>query len=174
MAEPALQPGDLHVRGRLSCGSFTPPSAAISNSHVASDAAIDASKLLHMVNVCTELYPRGTTVIALTGQDCYIAKGIGTLTSVRAAINGAIATGADRTVTVDLQKSTAGGAFATVLSGTVGFTNASVLRTLSTGTISSATYAAGDLFRWVVTVAGSASAQATGLIADFVAYEATT
>jgi len=174
MAEPALQPGDLHVRGRLSCGSFTPPSAAISNSHVASDAAIDASKLLHMVNVCTELYPRGTTVIALTGQDCYIAKGAGTIVAVRASVNGTIATGGDRTVNVDLQRSTAGGAFATVLSGTCLLNSSSTLRVLSTGTISSAAYVAGDIFQWVVTVAGSASAQAVGLVADFVAYEATT
>jgi len=174
MAEPNVIPGDLQIKGALILsGTTTLPASTVTNAAVASGAAIDASKLLHMVNVPTQLFAPATTVTALT-QDCYIAKGIGTLTSVRAAINGAIATGADRTVTVDLQKSTAGGAFATVLSGTVGFTNASVLRTLSTGTISSATYAAGDLFRWVVTVAGSASAQATGLIADFVAYEATT
>ena len=81
-----------------------------------------------------------------------------------AAINGAIATGADRTVTVDLQKSTAGGAFSTVLSSTIGFTNASVLRTPVSGTINSPAYSALDEFRVVVSVAGSASAQATGLI----------
>lgn len=173
MAEPNVIPGDLQVKGSGSFGSLTLPSSAVSNSHVSSTAAIDASKLLHMVNVCTELYGPSSTVAALT-KECYIAKGIGTLTSVRAAINGTIATGGDRTVTVDLQKSTAGGAFATVLSGTVGFTNGSTLRTLSTGTISSATYAAGDLFRWVVTVAGSAGNQALGLVADFVTYEATT
>lgn len=173
MAEPNVIPGDLQVKGRGSFGTITLPTSVVSNSNVASDAAIDASKLVHMVNVCTELYGPSTTVAALT-KECYIAKGIGSLSSVRAAINGTIATGADRTVTVDLQKSTAGGAFATVLSGTVGFTNGSSLRTLSTGTISSATYAAGDLFRWVVTVAGAAGNQAIGLVADFVTYEATT
>jgi len=171
MAEPNLLPGDLHVRGRISCGNFTPPSSSITNASVSSDAAIDASKLVHMVNVCTQLYARGTTVIALSGQDCYIAKGAGTVVAVRAAVNGTIATGGDRTVNVDLQKSTAGGAFATIMSGTVLLNSSSTLRTLATGTISSGSYVAGDMFQWVVTVAGSASAQAVGLVADFVAYE---
>lgn len=173
MAEPNVIPGDLQIKGTLLPTKITLPAGTVSNSHVASGAAIDASKLLHMVNVCTELYGPSTTVAALT-KECYVAKGAGTLSVVRVACNGTIATGADRTVNVDLQKSTGGGAFATVLSATALLNNASSLRTLASGTLSSTTYAAGDLFRWVVTVAGAAGNQAIGLVADFVAYEATT
>ena len=173
MAEPTVFPGDVQIKGTLMPTTLSIPAGTVDNSDVSASAAIDASKLSHMVNVCTELYGPSTTVAALT-KECYVAKGIGTLSVVRAAINGTIATGADRTVNVDLQKSTGGGAFATVLSATCAFTNGSSLRTLASGTISSTTYAAGDLFRWVVTVAGSAGNQALGLVADFVAYEATT
>lgn len=173
MAEPTVFPGDVQIKGTLLPTTVTLPASTVTNAMVAAGAAIAESKVVHMVNVPTQLFGPSTTITALT-QDCYIAKGAGTLTAVRAAINGTIATDVSRTVTVDLQKSTGGGAFATVLSGTVGFTSSSTLRTLVTGTISSASYAAGDLFRWVVTVAGGSGSQAVGLIADFVAYEATT
>jgi hypothetical protein len=174
MAEATVLVGDLLVKGRISSWSLTPPASAISNSHVASDAAIAATKLLHLISQTDEIYASGTTVAALAaGKACYIAKGPGTLTDVRAYVYTP-ANDVSRTVTVDLQKSTAGGAFATVLSGTVGFTNSSVALTLVTGTISTPSYVAGDLFRWVVSVAGGGGTQAAGLTASFVAYEATT
>lgn len=173
MAEPTVFPGDVQIKGTLRPTTLTIPAGSLTDAGVSASAAIAESKIVHMINVCDELYGPAVTVAALT-KECYIAKGIGTISVVRAAVNGTIATGADRTVNVDLQKSTAGGAFATVLSATVLFNNGSTLRTLASGTLSSATYAAGDLFRWVVTVAGAAGNQAIGLVADFVTYEATT
>lgn len=172
MAEPTVFPGDVQIKGTLMPTTLSIPAGSLTNAGVASSAAIDASKLLHMVHVSTELFGPTTSVAALT-KLAYVGKGVGTLSVVRAAVVTP-ANDVSRTVTVDLQKSTGGGAFATVLSGTVGFTNGSSALTLVSGTISSATYAAGDLFRWVVTVAGGSGTQALGLLADFTTYEATT
>lgn len=93
----------------------------------------------------------------------HIARASGTLKAFEAII-ATVATGADRTVTVDLQKSTGSGAFATVLSATIGFTNASAVRTIASGTISGTTFVDGDIFQIVVTVAGAAGNQAQGLL----------
>lgn len=172
MADPVRFPGSVHIVESLQCGSFTGPAGFLRNEQVNAAAAIGAEKLVHMVNAEAELFGPTTSIAALT-KLIHIGKGAGTIAAFRAFIV-TVATGADRTVTVDLQKSTAGGAFATVLSGTVGFTNGSTALTLVSGTLSSTTYVASDLFRVVVTVAGSASAQALGLHASMIAYEATT
>lgn len=121
-----------------------------------------------------ELFASATTITALT-KEVYVVKGAnGTLLGFTAAIIGTIATGADRTVTVDLHKSTGAAAFATVLSATIGFTNASVLRTAASGTFSSTSLVAGDLLRVVVTVAGAAGNQALGLVCSLQLREETT
>ena len=121
-----------------------------------------------------ELFAAASSVTALT-KDVYVVKGAnGTLLGFTAAITGTIATGADRTVTVDLQKSTGAGAFATVLSATIQFNNVSVLRTASSGTFSSTSLVAGDLLRVVVTVAGAAGNQALGLVCSIQLREETT
>ena len=106
-----------------------------------------------------------TGTVATTKQYLRIVKGAtGTIRAIQAAITETIATGADRTVTLDLQKSTGGGAFATVLSSTIVFNNGSTLYTVSTGTISSNAVQAGDILVLTVTVAGSAGNQALGLV----------
>lgn len=121
-----------------------------------------------------ELFAAASTVTALT-KDVYVVTGAnGKLLGFTAAINGTIATGADRTVTVDLHKSTGAGAFATVLSSTIGFTNSSSLRTAVSGVFSSTSLVAGDCLRVIVTVAGSAGNQALGLVCSIQMREETT
>jgi hypothetical protein len=173
MAEPIVIPYPIQFKDAVQFGSSntTFPASVIRNSQVASDAAIDASKLLHLVHGGIELFGPSTTIAALS-KDVRIGKGIGTIAAVRTFFS-VIGTG-DRTVSVDLQKSTGGGAFATVLSAPMSITVSSTVRTLITGTISSATYAAGDLFRWVVALGGSTGNYPQGLFADFESYEATT
>lgn len=142
------------------------PDRSIKNNSIADDAAIEAKKAIRHQAIDSELFGPSTSVAALT-KDIHIVRGAsGTLLGFEAAICGAIATGADRTVTVDLQKSTAGGAFATVLSSTIGFTNGSTLRTAVAAVLSSTSLLDGDILRIIVTVAGAASAQAIGLIAS--------
>lgn len=62
------------------------------------------------------------------------------------------------TVTIDVKKSTAGGAYATILSSTVVFNNASTARTVVAATISSASFVVGDIFQVTWTVVGSSAA----------------
>lgn len=144
------------------------PSGAITKAMIKAGAGIEASKFVRHQSIDTELFVAGATVTALT-KDIHIVRGaIGTMVGFQAAICGAIATGTDRTVTVDLQKSTGGAAFATVLSSTIGFTNASTLRTAVAAVFSATSLVAGDILRIVITVAGSDAAQATGLVATLI------
>jgi hypothetical protein len=138
------------------------PNSSIKNQMIV--GPIDASKVTRHESVNVQLFGPTTTVTALT-QDIHIVRGVtGTLLAIQAAICGTIATGADRTVTVDLQKSTGAGAYATVLSSTVGFTNVSVLRTAVSGVLSGTSVIVADILRLIVTVAGAAGAQALGLV----------
>lgn len=171
MAEPLVIPTDMYCKGTGRFNDLAYPAGSITNTAVAASAEIEATKLVHMVNPCVELYGPATTVAALT-KLAYVAKGDGTLSVARAFVITP-ANDVSRTVTVALQKSTGGGAFATVFSGDIQFTNASTARTLVSGTFSSTAYVAGDLFQWVVTVAGGSGTQAAGLFAEFTAYEST-
>lgn len=139
------------------------PVGSVTNDAVEEDAGIEASKLegeYHLSHYQTT----GTAVVAAV-QDVFIVRGAtGTIVSIEAAITGAIATGADRTVTVDLHRSTGGGAFATVLSATIVLDDDSVLRVAEAGTISSDSLLDGDILRIVVTVAGAAGNQGQGLV----------
>jgi hypothetical protein len=152
---------DLHVNATLSAKTFNPPTSCITNAAIQSNAGISASKVVHQFPLYVNQAP-GTAVVADTSL-IHVARASGTLLSFEAA-TPTIATGADRTVTIDLQKSTAGGAFATVLSGTIVLDDDSVARVAEAGTFSSTSYVVGDLFQVVVTVAGAAGNQAQGLI----------
>lgn len=161
MPETSYIEGNLHVRGTLSASSNSPSSGSITDTHVSGTAAISATKMVHQYAVEVELYGPTTTVAALT-KLFHIAQSAGTIVAFKAFVITP-ATGADRTVNVDLQKSTGAGAFATVLSATAIFNNGSSARTLASGTVSSPSYIASDLFQVVVTVAGAAGNQALGL-----------
>jgi len=135
----------------------------IADANVDASAAIATRKMLHRHR---ESYsqPTGTAVVTLASHAMVICKGAGTVKSLEAAIIGAIATGADRTVTLDLHKSTGAGAFATILSATVVFTNVSTIRVITTASISDTALADGDFLYLTVTVAGAAGNQAQGLV----------
>lgn len=147
------------------------PSGSITNTMIGGSNPIDASKVTASRAADVELFGPSTTVTALS-KDIHIVRGAtGVLMGFEAAICGTIATGGDRTVTVDLHKSTGAGAFATVLSSTIGFTNASVLRTAVAAVLSSTALVDGDILRIIVTVAGAAGNQAIGLVATLTYYE---
>lgn len=163
MARAADFQGDILVKGSVIATSLPVPSGTITNSMVAGSADIDATKLEHQHSL-TYSQVTGTAVVSET-KDVMIVRGAtGTLVQMEACITGAIATGADRTVTVDLHKSTGAGAFATVLSSTIVFSNTDALRTLEQAAFSSTALVDGDILRVVVTVAGAAGAQAQGLV----------
>jgi hypothetical protein len=151
---------DLYVAGNLSAATFNPPSGSIGNSAIVANAGIDATKLVHQFPLVVQQSP-GSAVVAATTL-LHIARASATIVSIEAFV-ATPATGADRTVTIDLQKGSASSAFASVLSSTMQFTNADAARKVKQGTITSASLADNDLLQLVVTVAGSAGAQAQGL-----------
>ncbi len=136
----------------------------VKDSLVADDAAIQAHKLIHKQSIDKELFIPATTIAAYTSILHIVRGGEGTLLGFEAAICGTVPTG-DHTVTVDLKKSTGAGAFATVLSSTIGFDSSSVLRTAVAAVINpvSLSLVDGDILEVVVTVAGSTSSQGAGL-----------
>jgi hypothetical protein len=139
------------------------PNDTITNAMVKQDAnnLVAAEKLEAQFAVSEMTHTEGTTVTA-THDWLHIVQGsAGEIASFEAAIGSAI-TG-DYTVTVDLHKSTGGGAFATVLTTTIGFSSADSARTAKAAVISSASLTDGDILKAVVTVAGSSGTQAQGL-----------
>lgn len=138
------------------------PDGTVTDAMVNNLAGISALKLEHQFPLNAELF-NATTPVSATSKTAHIVQGAtGEVVSVQAFVTTP-ATGADRTANVDLQRSRAGGAFATILSSTVTFNNASAALTPATGLISSADLLRGDLLQYVVTVAGSTGSQAVGL-----------
>ena len=132
MARILVEAQDLYVDGNLSSKTFTAPAGAIRNVDVLGNAQIAASKLQQQgtgIWSAIQLFEPATAV-ASVNRTLGMAYASGTLAEFAAWIE-VVATGADRTITVDLQKSTGGGAYATVLSATIGFTNGSAVRTKS-------------------------------------------
>lgn len=143
---------------------ITPSGGGWSDADIASNANITATKLQHRQVFTMELFGPTTEITALTKLAAILPNvGGRQIVGVSAAVITK-ATGADRTVTVDLQRSTGGAAFATVLSSTISFDDDSVVRTAYDGVLSSSVIEEDDLLEWVITVAGSADAQAKGLV----------
>lgn len=137
----------------------------LGNDAIATGAAVSASKLQHKHAIPQELAEQNTTIVAIE-KLAYIVKGSNaSLLNVRAAVI-TIATDATRHVYVDLQRSTAGGAFSTVMSSTIDLTSTSVNRTAVNGSLASTALVAGDILKWVITLAGAGGAQAKGLIVN--------
>lgn len=163
--------GDLTVTGQISCGAFFAPASSVNNAAVVSNAAIDYTKTQTQFGIRYDQAAGGAVVSETRGL--YIAHNTGGIVDFQAAIIGAVATGADRTVTIDVKKSTGLAAPATVLSAPVVFNNASTLYAVTTASIAGGTFIAGDLIEVVVTVAGAAGAQAQGLLCTLTLWENT-
>jgi hypothetical protein len=157
-----LIPTDLQVGGNFSAAGMSLPPGAVTNASVAANAAIASSKLVCQKTITQQLIPETSPVTALTIDLASLVGAAGTLKDFNAWVT-TVATGADRTVTVDLQKSSGGGSYASICTTTIGFTNTSAALTLVAAVPTSFGLLAGDLLRAVVTVAGSAGAQALGL-----------
>lgn len=115
---------------------------------------------------CEIMTKPGTAEIVAETIDIHIARAAGKVVSIEATITGAIATDASRTVTIDLQRSTAEAAFASILSGGgIVFNNTSVLRRTVAGTLTANPTALvdNDIVRLVITPAGTGGIQAQGL-----------
>lgn len=153
---------DLHINGTLSARTNVLSDGCVDNDAIIAGQNISADKFERKFSLHYQQAP-GSAVVAAT-VDLHIARASGTVVAIEAAITGTIATGADRTVTIDLLKSTGGAAFASILTAALVLDNTNVLRTLEAGTINTGTFIDGDLLRLTVAVAGAAGNQADGLI----------
>lgn len=132
----------------------------LADANIAASAGIQYSKLEPLQTVTH--YATGT-IVAASYYGPIVRGAAGLLIGFEAAIVETIATGGDRTVDVDLLKSTGAGAFATVLSAVIQFTSGSTLRQVVAATISSAAIQDGDHFKVTTAVAGAAGNQALGI-----------
>lgn len=147
--------GDVRTTGEHSAGSLVSESASLTNAMFSSAASarLVAEKVVH--RFALDYRQNNGAAIAAATVPLHICRGTATAIQLKGAITGVVPTGAD-TVTVDIQKSTGAGAFATIMSATMQFSVASVLRTVVNSTsFSSTSFAAGDIIAVVVTVSGS-------------------
>lgn len=156
---------DIALHGTFEATSQKYPAGSIGNDAISSATSdmIAADKVIHQFPLNAELAESSTAVANITKLIHTVNGATATIVGIEATVV-TVATGADRTISVDLKKSTAGGAFATVLSATCDFTDASTALTPVAGTVSSASLVQSDLLELVVTVAGAAGNQAKGLL----------
>jgi hypothetical protein len=149
--------GDLHVDGDLTSRGFRAAAGSITDDAVQAGADISAAKLEHQYQ---PVYSQGmTTTPAADRRVIHIARGAtGTFTEF--AIGTRVALTGDSTITVDLLKNGS-----TILTGTVGLSNAESGYGKKTATIATSTYVAGDVFEVVVTVSAGTGSLGQGLYA---------
>lgn len=129
---------------------------------VAPGAAIQASKVIHQTSHSKLVYGPTTTIAAISYPLTVVDAESAVIGNFTAVIFGA-PTG-DRTATIDLQKSTGGGAFATVLTSTITFNSSSAVRVQSPAVVLDTDLVEGDVLQAVVTVGGSTGTQPQGLL----------
>jgi hypothetical protein len=143
----------------------TLPAATIDENALKAATMLPAAKLTTRFPVTGCKQAVGSDVVAQT-EIIHIAQYAGIVTSVEAVV-AAVPTGGgvDKKVTIDVQKSTGGAAFATILSTTFDVDSADTARVAVEGTIDAAKddYVAGDIFQIVAAVSGSTGDQAKGL-----------
>lgn len=154
--------GNTVCDGEFSATSLVSGTASITNAMFSSAVGnrLDQDKAIHQFPVgCKQA--NGAAVAART-EHLHTARGSGEFVELHVVTTGVAPTTTD-TVTVDIQKSTGGGAFATVLTAPVVIDNTNTVRvTEDYSSFSSTTYVAGDILIAVVTVSGT-SAQGLGV-----------
>lgn len=132
---------------------------------IADNAGIEAEKVIHQYTLSRLTTADAATAVTTITLPLHTIHGSSAeLMSLTAWLTTAITAASDRTIIVDLQRSTAGGAFATVLGTTITFDQSIASRTVLAGVINTTTAIEGDIFQLVVTVAGSSGTQGKGLV----------
>lgn len=162
MAEDGLLPGNWRVTGTLRPAAIDIPANSVDDVDIKSGANVAATKLEHQYDL-KYTQDAGAAVVSAT-RNLHIVRGAtGSVISVEAMVDTA-PTGADRTITIDVQKGNQSTAFATLLAATLVINNTTAAREVKTASlVASPTLADGDTVRVVVTVAGAAGAQGQGL-----------
>lgn len=147
--------GNVYVDGELRSRTLIPSVGAVSNTHVAADAAIAYTKLQHLHH---RQYAQPNTAAAAVTQVIHEARAAGTVLAVR---TGSIAAAiGDAVVTVDIRKNGS-----TILSSVITLDNGNTAYVSEAGTITGTAYVAGDVFTVVVTATAGTGTLPTGLFA---------
>ena len=155
MAIADIRSGDVTFTGTVRhTGTLVPSALCVSDSHVSASADIGVAKQRHRIKVC---YNQSGTPVAATACVYVCRVSSATISSIKV---GQIAKNSSGSATVDVQKSTGGGALATVLSATVTCNSSDTDRTAESATISSSSLVSGDFLAVVITVS---SPNGTGL-----------
>jgi hypothetical protein len=156
-------PGDVQFTGTIGL-----PTGSLTSAMVASAANVAEAKLQHRVHIQYNT-PDGTDITTLTTPVFLAYKGCTVLAVQALCIDNCA--GGDKKFTVDVQKSTAGGAAASILTAALDFASKTDLTTYSATLSGTPTLVATDMLQVVTTVSGSTGDQGQGLIVDIVLKE---
>jgi hypothetical protein len=163
---PIQIPYDCYCSGMFTpAGGIALPPACVGAANITGvgAAGLPAQNLITHFRLPKELADTGTTVTATANlKYLFTAKAAGVLLSLVGVITGAVPIGAYG-FTVDLLKSTGGGAPASVLTTKITATSASALLTALFAAIATAAYTGGDSFFLNVALTGGSGTQAEGL-----------
>jgi hypothetical protein len=138
------------------------------DTHISPIAAIQSTKLIQR-----PVYPyfqKLATAVVSDTAFFQIYGATGSIVAVVAQVTGVKSTGGD-SVVIDLQKSTGGGAFATVLSATITLNSSSTILVQQFATVlttGAQNFVVGDVFKLIVTASGSST---QGLVVSVVRTE---
>lgn len=158
LANDYVAPGIWDFTGTLSL-----PTQTVENTDVKNNADINYAKVQHvqhgMLNQAS-----GTAAIDET-RLVFIARAPCTVLAVDLSIDAAVV--GDSTVTVDVKKSTAGGAFTTILTGVYTIDNSNVVRVVANATLSGTpTLIANDILEVVISATVGTGTLPQGLVVD--------
>lgn len=156
MAEAILVPGVWTFKDGIAVQKYVYlPNEVINDDHISTNInkRIQATKLVHQYDQPRELYAPATAIAAITA-DLASPYADASLIAFRAWFE-VVADDVTRLANIDLKKSTAGGAYATILSAPIQITTSSVVRVPIAATIANAALLANDLLQVVVTVSGA-------------------
>lgn len=161
---------DVVVNGQLSATTMVIADSSVTNAKVSSAVAdrIAAAKLISRQKIRYSQV-NGTDVVAAS-IPVDILYGDATIVAVE-VMPVTAPTGGDKAFTVDVQKSTGAGAYATVLSSVVTVNSSSTDRTLQAATLSVTATVDGDSLQVVVAVSGSSGSQGQGVVVTIITNE---
>lgn len=147
--------------GPVSFRTVTLPAASVSDSNVATNAGIDATKVIHQ-HAIRYVQNAGADVTSATSP-VHVFRGAADIVAVE-VVPLTAPTGGDKAFTVDVKLGNAGDAFASILSGVVTVNSSSAARTIQAGSLSTTTAEDGDTLEVVIAASGSTGSQGQGVI----------
>lgn len=157
--------GDLVVTGALAAGSMIIPASSIADSQVSPTAGIQAAKLQHQ-HAINYSQASGTSVVTETRVVHTVQGATGTVLAVDVTPDAVPSNGGgdDKQYTVDVKKSTGGGAWTSILTGVLTVSKTDTARTVKHATLSGTpALVDGDALQVIITASGSTGTQAQGV-----------